>query len=861
MSAALPDDLAGLLNALPTDPSYPVSLAALKSSALGQAVMKQNAADAARWVSRTAGVVSEFELTPEVGGLPGSPIRTTSTTSWTTYGVSYVHRVTRGLSAYASALLRRKFPFTAEELETVVRWSIGVWGRPRAAVVRAVEWFANDHAIPEFLSEALLALDNSLQPSVSMTPSEDSDQRKIGKRITKLLAGEAELPLRAGEAWSDAVIAFAEQCTDAERQAWLTLLEHCGTASAGKPSAKWTKTAREQVAEIGLDTVAKNMQIWLPFIAKPRTETLEQPQWGPDPNLMLDDLNADVLKGLIWCAAGWEDPAVARAIATAALSAYKKVAGVGPRATKVGNACVWTLGQMPGDTALGSLAVLKVRVKFGTAQKGIEKALNAVAERTGTAREELEELAVPGYGLTEVGMRAEQMGDFTAELVVTATTSTELRWRKADGKLQKSVPAAVKSEFPNDLKALKAAAKDIKKMLPAQRDRIDNLFSAQKTWTYDVWRTRYLDHPLVGTLARRLIWWIGVGDLRVAAMWHDGALRDVGGTTIEPASDAAVALWHPIEVETGDIVAWRERLETLPVQQPFKQAHREIYRLTAAERNTDVYSNRYATHILKQHQFNALCQTRGWKNQLRLMVDDEYGPAHLMLPGWGLRAEFWIEGIDDEYGQDTTEAGTYLYVATDQVRFYREDACENSAHSGGGGYRTYGAGGPENVPLRLETIPELVFSEVMRDVDLFVGVASVGNDPNWSDGGPEGRHVTYWYGTSFGDLSESAKTRRDVLRRLIPRLKIADRCTLSDRFLVVRGAIRTYNIHLGSANILMEPNDQYLCIVPAQGKARAAGQVFLPFEGDSRIAVILSKAFLLAEDNKITDPTILTQLY
>ena len=42
--------------------------------------------------------------------------------------------------------------------------------------------------------------------------------------------------------------------------------------------------------------------------------------------------------------------------------------------------------------------------------------------------------------------------------------------------------------------------------------------------------------------------------------------------------------------------------------QPIKQAHREIYLLTDAERQTQSYSNRFAAHILRQHQFTALCQ-------------------------------------------------------------------------------------------------------------------------------------------------------------------------------------------------------------------------------------------------------------
>jgi hypothetical protein len=101
-----------------------------------------------------------------------------------------------------------------------------------------------------------------------------------------------------------------------------------------------------------------------------------------------------------------------------------------------------------------------------------------------------------------------------------------------------------------------------------------------------------------------------------------------------------------------------------------------------------------------------------------------------------------------------------------------------------------------------------------------------------------------------------------VLEGLLPRLKIAERSTLTERFLVVRGDLRAYKIHLGSGNVLMEPNDQYLCIVPDQaGRARRKeGHVFLPFEGDPTLSLILSKAFLLAEDTKVKDETILRQI-
>ena len=118
---------------------------------------------------------------------------------------------------------------------------------------------------------------------------------------------------------------------------------------------------------------------------------------------------------------------------------------------------------------------------------------------------------------------------------------------------------------------------------------------------------------------------------------------------------------------------------------------------------------------------------------------------------------------------------------------------------------------------------------------------------------------SYWRNYSFSELSASAKVRKTALEKLIPRLKIASKCHFEDRFLVVKGSRRTYKIHLGSGNILMEPNDQYLCIVPNR-KENKLDKVFLPFEGDQLLSIIVSKALLLAADHQIKDPVILEQL-
>jgi hypothetical protein len=680
--------------------------------------------------------------------------------------------------------------------------------------------------------------------------------------LDQLTHGKPQAEIDPGEAWSDRVLADLKIMVPAERALWDDLLEHARAATTAKPSAKWLKVATAKVEAVGFEAFKAAALTWLPLVDKPRTQPARRDPYRAhhaDHDELIQPAHVDILRGLAWCCGLRDDPQHARTLVQLALSSYRKVPGRGPRLVALGNAAVTALGMMPGANAVGPLALLKVKIKFGTAQSEIDKALTAAAQRAGIPRDEIEELGVPAYGMDEVGRRRETIGQYGAELVIVGS-AVELRWFKADGKPLKSLPASLKTEHADEVKELQTAAKDAAKMLSAQSERIDSLFLARKAWLFDSWCERYRDHPLVGSIARGLIWRFTTGAQQADGIWHEGRMVGRDDHEIEGLGpETSVALWHPIASSLEEVIGWQEWLEEHGVRQPFKQAHREVYVLTDAERQTGVYSNRFAAHVLRQHQYHALCAVRAWKDPLRLMVDSAYPPTARVLPQWGLRAEFWVEGAGDTFGRDTNETGTFLHLITDQVRFYPIDAAQREAHASGGGYLLAGFREEEAI-LLLEQVPPLVFSEVMRDVDLFVGVASVGNDPTWSDGGPDGRYHAYWQSYSFGELSATAQTRRAVLERLIPRLKIASRCSLNSRFLVVKGDLRTYGIHLGSGNILMEPNNRYLCIVPNQAARSTSEPLFLPFEGDSTLSIILSKAFLLAEDTKITDPTITAQI-
>lgn len=737
----------------------------------------------------------------------------------------HIRNLMEALPKVAGQLLRRDPDFLEAELmalaETAVRLGRSrVRELPLEGFLRAFETHARKQGLGEPLRGALISLTRVL------------DDTSAYKEVTSTLEGlerllRNELPpepgLRGGDAWADALL---DALPSGEEEAWRELLAHCATATSSNQSSKWLARAKELVTGLDPERVAPVLASSLGRIGEPgipRVQTFMGEQHERERTL-LDDTQTDLLRGLVWCAGLVADPVLTAAVGSAAEACFRKIPNHGPRNAKVGNACLDALSRLGTPAAVAQLSRLRTRVQHPSARKHLEAVLGKAAERQGLTKAELEEMSVPSLGLTEPGLLRRDLGGYTAELRVTGTASTELTWLTPGGKPQKSVPKAVKEGHAEELKALTATAREIQKLLPGQRDRLERLYLFPRDWDLPIWRERYLDHPLVGALARRLIWKFG----QRTGFWRDGAIVDADGQPLELPEDARVSFWHPLDSTADEVLAWRTRLEAWEVVQPFKQAHREVYLLTDAERQTATYSNRFAAHVLKQHQFAALCKQRGWTYGLQGQFDSHNTPF-LEIPEHGVRIEYWVEAAEGEI----STMGIYLYATTDQVRF-----CDL-----------------EGTPRPLEQIPPLLFSELMRDVDLFVGVCSIGNDPNW---GQDRLDTDYWRRFSFGELGESARTRRELLERLLPRLRIADRCTLAERFLVVRGGWKTYKIHLGSGNVMMEPNDQYLCIV--QDRTSRGSQPILPFEGDGVLALILSKAFLLAEDTKIADRQILSQL-
>ncbi|MFD0902653.1 DUF4132 domain-containing protein [Actinomadura sediminis] len=441
----------------------------------------------------------------------------------------------------------------------------------------------------------------------------------------------------------------------------------------------------------------------------------------------------------------------------------------------------------------------------------LKKADAALAERTEVA------LRLPGLGFGPDGVLRRELGDHTAVVTIEGTAA-RLAFAK-DGRGVRSVPAAVRRDHKEALAELRDLVKRVGAQLATLVRALEGGLAVRAPHPFGRWRDRLVRHPVAGPAVRALIWEVETEPgAWTAVLPETGALPDA-------PDDAAVRLWHPIGATAGEIRAWRDAVVERNVRQPFKQAFRETYRPTPAEEEAGTYSSRFAGHLVHYRRLFALFRARGWASRLLGPWDGgaEDEASRVLAGEWRIR----FAHVLAEHGPDDL-------AGTGRVRFDR---------LAGGAWRE----------AALADVPPAVFTEAMRDVDLFVSVTSIAADPEWTDGGPA---LAYWERAGFGDLDESARTRRDALARVLPRTKIAGRCALDDRFLTVRGELRTYKIHLGSANVLMEPDGAHLCVVSGR---RPPGRVFLPFE-EERLALILSKAFLLAADDRITDPSIREQI-
>lgn len=615
----------------------------------------------------------------------------------------------------------------------------------------------------------------------------------------------------------------------------------------GSPAKSWCKQAKAFVEGEGVD-IAKHICEFLLF-----QRLAGVSRWNEDK--FARRLIAP-LKGLIWMLSLYPEEQVKETLEALAMRGFDSRPGHGMLGEKYANAAVWSLSELPDGAGARELARISARITYPKVRAKVDVAMNKAADAAGMSRVELDEIVVPMHGFDTVGPQTADVGSGQAVLTPSVSGKVTVSWVSESGKTVKSPTAAMREKAKPVVKWVRDTIKEMNQDLGTQATRLQGFYLNGRTLSHETWRGSYVDHPFIGMICRGLVWTAKrPSGQSLDGLWDGADFTDVFGKPHD-VSDAILTLWHPIHASDSDVSAWRNRLEALEIKQAFRQVWRETYRVTDAEIATEYYSNRFAGHIIRQHQFMKLAHINGWKTRHRMWVDAENDyPAHIVMKEAGYYAEYWVEGAGGD-DPPVTDNCAYVYMNTDRLCFYELNPDGNPAQ-------------PDTLKqdeVAMADVPAIIFSEIMRHCDLFVSVGTIARDPNWRDRGANARHPNSWYdrvadhywdGQTNATLTENARVRKAMIERVLERLKHADKLSMDGAHLQVQGKQRSYKIHLGSGAVIRGDNGRHVCIIQ---KASSKAALVLPFEHDQLLSLIISKAMLLVNDDKITDPVILQQI-
>ncbi len=280
-------------------------------------------------------------------------------------------------------------------------------------------------------------------------------------------------------------------------------------------------------------------------------------------------------------------------------------------------------------------------------------------------------------------------------------------------------------------------------------------------------------------------------------------MTDYAGVTCELKPDEAVRIAHPFDL--WSLKVWQKYQRVLferQVKQPFKQVFRELYVKTAEELEKH-NSLRYAGNQIQPKKTIACLKGRRWVADYEDGLQKIYYKENIVAR---------IYALADWFAPSDVEAPTLEWVEFSDRKTFK--------------------------PIAIKDVPDCIFSEVMRDVDLAVSVAHAGGVD------PETSHSTM-------------EMRKAIVEFNLPLFGLTN-VTFAGNHAIIEGKRASYTVHLGSGVVFKRGGTQ-IAVLPVHSQHR--GKLFLPFiDEDPKTAEIMSKIVLFAEDMKIKDPYILEQI-
>ncbi|MBF1208852.1 MAG: DUF4132 domain-containing protein, partial [Fusobacterium periodonticum] len=391
--------------------------------------------------------------------------------------------------------------------------------------------------------------------------------------------------------------------------------------------------------------------------------------------------------------------------------------------------------------------------------------------------------------------------DYSVCIEIDELGQSSIKYEK-DGKVLKSLPTKIKNE--KYIEEIKEVHKNLKEQYSRSRKMLEqSMEDGIKFYAYEI--KTLSTNPVVAPLIKDLVF--KVDD--ILGYYVDNQLigfdkKAKKVTLIEDIDkDTLLSIAHPFDLfNSKQWPLYQQDILEREVKQVFKQVFRELYIKTKDELKMEK-SRRYAGHQIQPTKSIALLKTRRW-------VVDDYEGLQKVYYKENIIAKMYA--MTDWYSPAEVEAPTI-----EDIVFYDRKTFEL---------------------MTIEDVPDLIFSEVMRDIDLVVSVAHVGDvDP---------------------EASQSTIEMRRAIVEFNAKLFKLKNVTFTESHALIKGTRAEYSIHLGSG-VIHQKAGATIEVLPIHSQHR--GRVFLPFiDEDPKTAEIMAKVLLFAQDEKIKDIFILDQI-
>ena len=372
---------------------------------------------------------------------------------------------------------------------------------------------------------------------------------------------------------------------------------------------------------------------------------------------------------------------------------------------------------------------------------------------------------------------------------------SEIIYEKA-GKELKSLPTKLKKD--KYIEDIKEVHKNLKEQYRRSRKMLEEAMEdGIEFYGYEI--ENLMTNPVIAPILKSLIFKMG-NDL---GYYVDKKLKSAKKKSVAIKDDSLLKIAHCFDLfESGDWASYQKDIFDRELKQPFKQVFRELYVKTVDEKGRDK-SLRYAGHQVQPTKTVALLKTRRWIIDGQEGLEKVYYKENIIAK---------IYALADWFSPADIEAPTL-----EEVQFFDRKTFK---------------------PILIDDVPDLIFTEVMRDIDLVVSVAHIG------DVDPEASHSTI-------------EMRKAIVEFNCKLFKLKN-VTFTENHALIKGERAEYSIHLGSG-LVHQKAGSAINVLPVHSQHR--GRVFLPFiDDDPKTAEIMAKVILFAQDDKIKDVFILEQI-